>query len=92
VVSIKPEESEAHFDWLARFAGHDMPASSAITQQMLNWKPTGPGLIADLDGMDYTYDRLRGRLAPIKNFNWPICRLFVHVVPFIVGEYLGDFA
>jgi nucleoside-diphosphate-sugar epimerase len=55
VVSIKPEESEAHFGWLARFAGHDMPASSAITQQMLNWKPTGPGLIADLDGMDYTY-------------------------------------
>jgi nucleoside-diphosphate-sugar epimerase len=55
VVSITPEEAEAHFGWLARFAGHDMPASSAITQQMLNWKPTGPGLIADLDGMDYTH-------------------------------------
>ena len=54
VVSIKPEEAEAHFGWLARFAGHDMPASSALTQQKLNWKPTGPGLIADLDGMDYT--------------------------------------
>ncbi|HTZ57176.1 MAG TPA: SDR family oxidoreductase [Acidobacteriaceae bacterium] len=54
VVSIKPEEAEAHFGWLARFAGHDMPSSSAITQQKLNWKPTGPGLIADLDGMDYT--------------------------------------
>jgi nucleoside-diphosphate-sugar epimerase len=54
VVSIKPEETEAHFGWLARFAGHDMPSSSAITQQKLNWKPTGPGLIADLDGMDYT--------------------------------------
>ena len=54
VVSIKPEEAEAHFGWLAHFAGHDMPSSSAITQQKLNWKPTGPGLIADLDGMDYT--------------------------------------
>jgi nucleoside-diphosphate-sugar epimerase len=54
VVSIKPEQAEAHFGWLARFAGHDMPASSALTQQKLNWKPTGPGLIADLDGMDYT--------------------------------------
>ena len=54
VVSIKPEETEAHFGWLARFAGHDMPSSSAITRQKLNWKPTGPGLIADLDGMDYT--------------------------------------
>ena len=54
VVSIKPAETEAHFGWLARFAGHDMPSSSAITQQKLNWKPTGAGLIADLDGMDYT--------------------------------------
>jgi nucleoside-diphosphate-sugar epimerase len=55
VVSIKPEEAEAHFGWLARFAEHDMPASSALTQQKLNWKPTGPGLIADLDGMDYSH-------------------------------------
>jgi nucleoside-diphosphate-sugar epimerase len=54
VVSIKPEEAEAHFGWLARFATLDVPSSSALTQQKLNWKPTGPGLIADLDGMDYT--------------------------------------
>jgi nucleoside-diphosphate-sugar epimerase len=54
VVSIKPEEAEAHFGWLGRFAGHDMPSSGALTQQKLNWKPTGPGMIADLDGMDYT--------------------------------------
>src|SRR5450631_3211661 len=54
VVSIKPEEVEGHFGWLATFAGLDMPSSSALTKQKLNWKPTGPGLIADLDGMDYT--------------------------------------
>jgi hypothetical protein len=30
-----------------------MPASSAITRQKLNWKPTGPGLIADLEQMRY---------------------------------------
>jgi nucleoside-diphosphate-sugar epimerase len=54
VVSIKPEEAEAHFGWLAHFAGHDMPSSSVLTQRKLNWKPTGPSLIADLDGMDYT--------------------------------------
>jgi nucleoside-diphosphate-sugar epimerase len=53
VISIKPEEAESHFGWFARFVGHDMPSSSAITQRKLNWKPTGPGLIADLDGMDY---------------------------------------
>ncbi len=54
VISIKLEDADAHFGWLARFAAHDMPASSVITQQKLNWKPTGPGLIADLDRMDYT--------------------------------------
>jgi hypothetical protein len=54
VVSIKPEEAEAHFGWLARFAGQDMLASSAHTQQKRHWKPTGPALVADLDGMGYT--------------------------------------
>jgi nucleoside-diphosphate-sugar epimerase len=54
VVSIKAEEAEAHFGWLGPFAGLDMPASSALTRQKLNWKPTGPGMIADLEGMDYT--------------------------------------
>ena len=54
VVSIKPEETETHFGWLALFAGHDMPSSSAITRQKLNWTPTGPDLITDLDNMDYT--------------------------------------
>jgi nucleoside-diphosphate-sugar epimerase len=52
-VSIKLEEAEAHFGWFGRFAGHDMPASSALTRQKLNWTPTGPGLITDLDGMNY---------------------------------------
>jgi nucleoside-diphosphate-sugar epimerase len=54
VVSIKPEEAEAHFGWLAHFAKVDMPSSSTLTQQKLNWKPTGPNLITDLDNMDYT--------------------------------------
>jgi nucleoside-diphosphate-sugar epimerase len=54
VVSIKPEEADAHFGWLGRFAVHDMPASSALTRQKLNWTPVGPGLITDLDGMDYS--------------------------------------
>ena len=57
VVSIKPEETQAHFGWLALFAKHDMPASSAITRRKLNWHPTGPDLITDLDGMDYSQAR-----------------------------------
>ncbi|NYF77861.1 SDR family oxidoreductase [Granulicella arctica] len=53
VVSLSPEEAPAHFGWLAMFAGFDMPASSAQTQQRLGWHPTGPGLITDLEQMRY---------------------------------------
>jgi nucleoside-diphosphate-sugar epimerase len=49
VKSIAPEESQAFFGWLAMFAGHDMPASSEQTRKKLGWRPTGPGLIADLE-------------------------------------------
>ena len=53
VVSLTAEEAPTHFGWLAMFAGYDMPASSAQTQAKLGWKPTGPGLIADLEQMRY---------------------------------------
>lgn len=49
VKSIAADEAQAYFGWLAMFAGHDMPASSAQTRQKLGWQPTGPGLIADLE-------------------------------------------
>jgi nucleoside-diphosphate-sugar epimerase len=49
VKSIAPEEAQAHFGFLAHFAIADLPASSVLTQQRLAWKPTGPGLISDLD-------------------------------------------
>jgi nucleoside-diphosphate-sugar epimerase len=53
-VSLTPEQAGAHFGWLAPFMGLDMPASSAWTRQRLGWRPTGPGLIADLKAMDYS--------------------------------------
>jgi nucleoside-diphosphate-sugar epimerase len=49
VKSIAPEEAQAFFGWLAMFAGYDMPASSEQTRRKLGWRPTGPGLIADLE-------------------------------------------
>ncbi|AYQ92517.1 SDR family oxidoreductase [Burkholderia gladioli] len=49
VVSIEPGEAATHFGWMAMFVQLDMPASSALTQARLGWKPTGPTLIADLD-------------------------------------------
>jgi nucleoside-diphosphate-sugar epimerase len=53
VVAMSPEEAAGHFGWLAPFAGMDMPASSAQTRERLGWRPTGPGLIADLEQMRY---------------------------------------
>lgn len=49
VQSIPPAEAPAYFGWLAVFAGQDGPASSAQTRRQLNWQPTGPTLIADLE-------------------------------------------
>jgi len=53
VVALSPEKAPAHFGWLAMFAGLDMPALSAKTQKKLGWHPNGPGLIADLEQMQY---------------------------------------
>lgn len=56
VVSLTGEEAAAHFGWISRFAGVDMPASSAQTREKLGWTPTGPGLITDLENMRYFQD------------------------------------
>ena len=53
VVSIKKEEAGDYYGPLARFAGLDMPASSALTQQRLDWTPAGIDLIADIGQPGY---------------------------------------
>ena len=53
VRALPPGEAEDHFGWFAAFAGMDLPASSAQTQAQLGWRPTGPGLISDLQNMRY---------------------------------------
>jgi nucleoside-diphosphate-sugar epimerase len=53
VVSKSSEEAGEHFGWLAHFVVADIPASSALTQRWLGWRPTGPGLISDLNAMKY---------------------------------------
>jgi len=54
VVSLSPEESDAHFGWFSMFAKLDLVASSAITKKKLGWNPVGPGLIDDLKQMKYS--------------------------------------
>ena len=53
VKSLTMEEAKEHFGWMGMFAGIDLWASGAKTQERLNWHPTGPGLIADLEQMRY---------------------------------------
>jgi len=48
VTSIPPEQVADHFGVMAMFATLDSPASSALTQARLGWRPTGPGLLEDL--------------------------------------------
>lgn len=61
VVSKSAEEAVSHFFWLGHFVGVDSPASSAQTQQLLGWRPTQPGLIADLD-----HERYFQAAAPVE--------------------------
>lgn len=49
-VASRPGE---HFGWFANFAGANMSASSERTRTLLDWEPTGPGLLADIDQPGY---------------------------------------
>jgi len=42
-----------HFGWLGAFVGLDLAASRAKTQAQLGWHRTTPGLIVDLEQMNY---------------------------------------
>jgi len=54
VVSIAPEAAAEHFGWFAHMAAVDCPASSNWTQDKLNWHPTHPTLLADIENGIYT--------------------------------------
>jgi hypothetical protein len=48
VTSVAPEAAAEHFTWLGGFLGLDCPASSGLTRELLDWRPTRPGLLEDL--------------------------------------------
>ena len=52
-VSIPADQAGEHFGWMARFFGADAQVSSSRTQELLQWQPTHPTLIADLDAGHY---------------------------------------
>ncbi len=51
--SISEEEAPEHFGWLIKFVGRELTASGKLTQERLNWRPTGSGLITDLNAMQH---------------------------------------
>ena len=53
VVSKSTDEAVAHFGWLGAFFGADVPSSSALTRERLDWRPTHASLLADLDHERY---------------------------------------
>ena len=52
-VSQTREEATAMLGFIGHVLGSDAPSSSALTQERLGWRPTGPGLIADLEAGHY---------------------------------------
>jgi quercetin dioxygenase-like cupin family protein/nucleoside-diphosphate-sugar epimerase len=63
-ISISAEQVADHFSLLpgplAALTGTDIPASSATTRQLLNWRPVGPDVLADLTSGTYLRRRTHG--------------------------------
>lgn len=53
VAAIPGDRVQEHFGWIGGFFSGDMAASSAATQRLLGWAPTGPTLVDDIDGGAY---------------------------------------
>ncbi len=53
-VSITPETAAEHFGWFSHMVMIDCPASSRWTQEHLNWRPTHPTLLTDIENGVYT--------------------------------------
>jgi nucleoside-diphosphate-sugar epimerase len=52
--SVPLEQADAHFGFLGRILASDIPATSELTQQLLDWHPSGPTLLEDIDAGHYT--------------------------------------
>ena len=53
VASVEAESALEHFGWIGPLFAMDAQASSALTRELLDWNPTGPGLIEDIDAGHY---------------------------------------
>jgi nucleoside-diphosphate-sugar epimerase len=51
--SVAPADAGEHFSHLGHFVALDSPATAAMTRELLEWEPTGPSLLDDLDQDHY---------------------------------------
>ncbi|POX43743.1 SDR family oxidoreductase [Streptomyces sp. Ru72] len=51
--SVPPEAASEHFSWLGAFLRADAPLSNTLTRELLDWEPTQPDLLTDLDKGHY---------------------------------------
>jgi hypothetical protein len=51
--SVSAGEAARQFSYFGDFAATDNPTSSNRTRDQLGWEPTGPELLADLNGPGY---------------------------------------
>jgi nucleoside-diphosphate-sugar epimerase len=58
VTALDQAGAEARFGFLGGFIGSDLPASSARTQALLGWTPSGPTLLEDLASGVYVAPQL----------------------------------
>ena len=53
VESIGPDAAAEHFGWIGHLLAADIPCSSTLTRELLEWHPMQPGLIEDLEKGHY---------------------------------------
>ncbi|MDD7939307.1 SDR family oxidoreductase [Actinomycetospora lutea] len=53
VTSVAPEDAVEHFGFIGGFFAMDLAASSEHTRAVVDWTPTGPGLLADITAGAY---------------------------------------
>ena len=58
VASVPREEAGEHFGFLAGFLASDIPASSALTRELVGWEPTHQGLLDDLEQGHYFHESI----------------------------------
>jgi len=57
MTSMAPEAAPEHFGWLSPFMSLDARVSNTLTRELLDWQPTRPGLLEDLEKGHYFHSR-----------------------------------